>query len=90
MIVHISNLTGEVQAGRLESGDNDPIGTVSVPPGYVRLDSRHSQPALSANFLFLDNVGDWMFSDYANAKELNIFIVRLPDGALRHVTVETY
>lgn len=90
MIVHISNLTGAALTGRMESGDNNPIGTVWVPPGYVRLDSRHAQPALALNFLFLDNVGDWSLADYTTAKELSIFVVRLPDGALRHLTVETY
>lgn len=90
MIVHISNLTGAAITGRVESGDNDPIGTLWVPPGYTRLDSRHSQAALAPNFLFLDNVGDWSFADYINASELNISIVRLPDGSLRHLTIETY
>jgi len=90
MIVHISNLTGAALTGRLESGDNELIGSVWGPPGYVRLDSRHSQPSLAPNFLFLDGVGDWSFADYTTAKELSIVVVRLSDGTFRHLTVETY
>lgn len=89
MIVHISNLTKTVHVGRLESGNNDLIGQIAVAPGYVQLNSNHGQFALSLNFIVLDHVGDWSLADYTNATALHIYIVELPEGGFRHVTVET-
>lgn len=89
MIIHISNLTSETFSGRMENSDGVHIGKISVKPGYYQINDNHGTPALRLFWLFLDNVGDWFFADYAGAKEFHISIVSLPEGGFRHLSVET-